>query len=56
LIPGKSKSTALFGPNVTTGGVHPLVKKAMMPVLKRAKAESLESRSKAMAVPPKRRK
>jgi hypothetical protein len=50
--PTFSMGNPLQAPNVSTGGVHPLVRASMLPRIKRAKQTSLAARSKAMATPP----
>jgi hypothetical protein len=52
LKPTLTMGNPLQAPNVSTGGVHPLVRASMLPRIKRAKATSLAARSKAMATPP----
>ena len=55
LNPTMTIGKPLRAPNVSTAGVHPLVKASMLPRIKRAKAESLSARSAEMARQPKKR-
>ena len=52
LKPTLPMQSPLEAPNVSTAGVHPLVRASMLPRIKRAKQTSLAARSKAMATPP----
>jgi hypothetical protein len=53
-MPGMTMGNPMKAPNISTAGVHPLVKASMLPRIKLAKTTSLAARSKAMMTPPKK--